>query len=104
MRIGEAAEPVPRFQERAVVLVSPEGPTILAASALKGTERAFGGVAEALGTALGARTTIGEPLLAFAAQLRPDPLAYPTGWVLQSRPTCRRRSSARRAITRRSGK
>jgi hypothetical protein len=75
MRVGAVVAEVPRFAERAVLLSAPEGSTILAASALKGTERVLVAIAEALGAALGNRRQIGEPLQLFAAQLRPDPLA-----------------------------
>ncbi len=74
IRIGDRVQPALRFADRAVLLTDPRGPTLLVAAALSGTEHLLGCIAEALGEALGARRQIGEPLQAFAAQLRPDPL------------------------------
>lgn len=74
MRVGGTAMPVPRFSERAVFAPNADAGTILAPAEVRGTQRALGAIAEALGTALGSRRQIGEPLQLFAAQLRPDPL------------------------------
>ena len=68
-------EPFPRFSERAVLLTSSEGPTLLVSSSLQGTGRLLMAIAEALGLALGSQRLLGEPLLAFAAQLGAEPLA-----------------------------
>jgi hypothetical protein len=75
MRVSGTVMPVPRFSERAVFVPSSDVGTILAPAELRGTPRVLGAIAEALGTALGSRRQIGEPLQLFAAQLRPDPLA-----------------------------
>lgn len=69
LRVGEISEPVPRFDERAVLIGGADRPTILYADALSNSDRLLVGLAPAIGAALGARRVIGEPLLAFAAEL-----------------------------------
>ena len=69
LRVGEISEPVPRFDERAVLLGGADRPTILYADALSNSDRLLVGLAPAIGAALGAQRIIGEPLLAFAAEL-----------------------------------
>ena len=73
--MGDTIEPFPRFSERAVLLTSSEGPTLLVSSSLQETGRLLIVIAEALGSALGSQRLLGEPLLAFAAQFGTDPLA-----------------------------
>ena len=75
LRVGDFAEPVPRFAESGVLLRDDAGATIIVSSALAASDRLLVGIAEAVGTALGSHSTIGVPLLAFVAQLGADPLA-----------------------------
>lgn len=69
LRVGEITEPVPRFDERAVLIGGTVQPTILYSDALGGSDRLLVGLAPAIGSALNAPRVIGEPLLAFAAEL-----------------------------------
>ena len=69
LRLGNISEPVPRFDERAVLLGSADHPTILYSDALGSSDRLLVGLAPPIGAALGAHRIIGEPLLAFAAEL-----------------------------------
>ena len=69
LRIGDFAEPVPRFGQRAVLLDGGGAATILYAEALAGSDQLLIGLATAIAAAVGAPSTVGEPLLAFAAEL-----------------------------------
>ncbi|RJT30822.1 hypothetical protein D3227_29940 [Mesorhizobium waimense] len=69
LRVGELADPVPRFHDRAVLIGGVVQPTILYSDALAASDRLLVGLAPAIGSALNAPHVIGEPLLAFAAEL-----------------------------------
>jgi hypothetical protein len=75
IRVGTMVDPVPMFSTRAVLHKGDEGQTILCPVSLKGTGRLLVAIGESLGEALGSRRFIGEPILAFAAQLGPDALS-----------------------------
>lgn len=75
LRVGDIVEPVPRFHERAILIGGSANPTVLYSEALASSDRLLVGLAPAIGAALGAQRTIGEPLLAFAAELGADPLS-----------------------------
>ncbi len=75
LRVGELAEPVPRFEKRAVLIGGTQAPTIVHSTALASTDRMLVGLAPAIGAALGAQQVIGDPLLAFAAELGPTGLS-----------------------------
>lgn len=69
LRVGEFSEPVPRFDQRAVLLSVGTPPTILYSEALAASGQLLIGLAPAIAKAIGAPNIIGEPLLAFAAEL-----------------------------------
>lgn len=75
IRAGTIVDPVPMFATRAVLHKDDYGQTVLCHSELKESGRLLVAIAEPLGEALGSRRFIGEPILAFAAQLGPDALA-----------------------------
>jgi hypothetical protein len=68
-RFGDQLEQVEMFHERAVVLRTPVGSTLLVPETLRDSTQLVIGIAEALGEAVGSRKNIGEPLLALAATL-----------------------------------
>ncbi|RWI33316.1 MAG: ATP-binding protein [Mesorhizobium sp.] len=74
VRVGELSDPVPRFEDRAVLIGGAVQPTILYSDALAASDRLLVGFAPAIGAALNAPHVIGEPLLAFAAELGPGAL------------------------------
>ncbi len=74
IRVGAIVDPVPMFTARAVLHKDGAGQTVLCHSGLKQNTRLLVAIAEPLGEALGSRRYIGEPILAFAAQLGPDAL------------------------------
>jgi len=75
IRAGTVVDPVPMFATRAVLHKDNYGQTVLCHSELKESGRLLVAIAEPLGEALGSRRFIGEPILAFAAQLGPNALA-----------------------------
>ena len=75
LRVGDFAQPVPRFNQRAVVLGGMGSSTILYSHALAESDQLLVGLAPAIATAVGAPNTVGEPLLAFAAELGAHGLA-----------------------------
>ncbi|MBZ9775047.1 ATP-binding protein [Mesorhizobium sp. CO1-1-8] len=69
LRVGDLSEPVPRFHQRALLLNGAEGPTILYSETMAASQQVLVGLAPAIAAAVGAPNIVGEPLLAFAAEL-----------------------------------
>jgi len=69
LRVGDFAQPVPRFSQRAVVMAGTGSFTVLYSEALAASDQLLVGLALAIATAVGAPSAVGEPLLAFAAEL-----------------------------------
>lgn len=70
LRIGDHIQPVSAFQQSAVLARAPQGDTLLAPAAARGSDGELLVLAAALGEALGSRRTLGEPMIGFAAQLQ----------------------------------